>query len=102
MEKAKDEHISFLKKELDVHQSYALKAIDRNCMMGEDFRSQAHDNYNTIVALRADVERLSVEPARLVAEFLKIETKYKRKIENYNLQNEDHQVVFTSLHQTIE
>ena len=71
-------------------------------MMGEDFRSQAHDNYNTIVALRADVERLSVEPARLVAEFLKIETKYKREIENYNLQNEDHQVVFTSLHQTIE
>ena len=39
IEVTKDENIKWLKKELSLYQASAMKAIERNCMMGEDFRS---------------------------------------------------------------
>ena len=98
LEQTKDENIKWLKKELDVHQSAALKAIERNCMMGEDFRSQALNNKHIIEDLRNEIANLNIEPEKLKHDILKLKTMYKRKIRNFEMQNVDHQMTFTDMH----
>ena len=55
LEVTKDENIKWLKKELDYHQSYAMKALDRNAMMGEDYRSTALRHVDTIEDLKKEM-----------------------------------------------
>ena len=98
LETTKDENIKYLKKELGVHQSYALKAIDRNCMTGEDIRSQALENYHIILAHREEIRLLNVEPDKLKLDFRRIKTRYERQLENLQLQLEDNQTSFQQLH----
>ena len=101
LEQTKDENIKWLKKELGVHQAAALKAIERNCMMGEDFRSQALNNKHIIEDLRADISNLNIEPDKLRLDILKLKTMYKRKIRNFEMQLVDHQMTFTAMHAKI-
>ena len=56
LEVTKDENIKWLKKELDYHQSYAMKALDRNAMMGEDYRSTALRHVYTIEDLKKEIK----------------------------------------------
>ena len=65
IEITKDENIKILKKELSMYQSSALKAIERNCMTGEDFRSQALNNYHIILQHREEIKELNVLPDKL-------------------------------------
>lgn len=46
------------------------QAIDKNSMLGEDLRSQAHENYIKIQELKAFIEEVRKEPDRLKIKLL--------------------------------
>jgi hypothetical protein len=49
IEQTKKEYIDKLKKELDGVEERYMKLINQNCMVGEDYRSLAYRNYETIL-----------------------------------------------------
>ena len=102
VEITKDEQISYLKKEISVYQASALKAIERNCMVGEDFRAQALSNYNIILKHREEIKELNVLPDKLKRSIFEIKTYYQRKVRNFELKLEDNQSSFLTMHQKIE
>ena len=85
----KDEQIRLLRQEIGVYQASALKAIERNCMTGEDFRSQALNNYHIILDHRAEIKELNVLPDKLRRSIFEIKTYYQRKVRNFELKLED-------------
>ena len=53
-----------------------MKAIERNCMVGEDFRAQALSNYNIILKHREEIKELNVLPDKLKRSIFEIKTHY--------------------------
>jgi hypothetical protein len=61
IEQTKKEYIDKLKKELDGVEDRYMKLINQNCMVGEDFRSLAYRNYETILNHEAENEKRKAE-----------------------------------------
>ena len=64
-------------------------AINQNIMMGEDYRSQAMNNYHKVVELQQQVCYLLSEPNLLKKKYLKLMTKYRREGEQRLAEIED-------------
>jgi hypothetical protein len=61
IEQTKKEYIDKLKKELDGVEDRYMKLINQNCMVGEDYRSLAYRNYETILNHEAENEKRKAE-----------------------------------------
>ena len=58
MEMTKKEYISKLKKELDTIEQRYQHLLQENCMIGEDFRSRAHENLLYAKSLEQRIESI--------------------------------------------
>ena len=61
IEQTKKEYIDKLKKELDGVEDRYMKLINQNCMVGEDYRTLAYRNYETILNHEAENEKRKAE-----------------------------------------
>jgi hypothetical protein len=68
---------------LDRHEETQNHAINLNMMMGEDFRSQALNNYHKIVELEQQVLLYQAEPILQKKRYLKLHTKFRRFTEQH-------------------
>lgn len=86
MEMTKKEYIEKLKKELDTIEVRYQHLLNENCMIGEDFRSQARENRLYSDSLLQQIRELEEERARMQAQVddrdLQI-VQWERKGENF-------------------
>ena len=75
--------------ELNKHEERQLEAINRNMMVGEDYRSQALNHYHRIKELEETILVLKAEPYLLKKRFLALKTKMRREGEQFLMQMED-------------
>ena len=93
MEMTKKEYIDKLKKELDTIEVRYQHLLNENCMIGEDFRSQARENKLYSDELNDEIRRLKEEMKKMQDEIddkdLKI-IQWERKGEALNMNIEEY------------
>ena len=93
MEMTKKEYIEKLKKELDTIEVRYQHLLNENCMIGEDFRSQARENRLYSDSLLQQIRELEEERARMQAQVddrdLQI-VQWERKGENFQMNLEEY------------
>ena len=93
MEMTKKEYIDKLKKELDTIEVRYQHLLNENCMIGEDFRSQARENKLYSDELNEEIRRLKQEIKKMQDEMddkdLKI-IQWERKGEALNMNIEEY------------
>ena len=74
---------------LDFAEERQNHAINRNNMIGEDFRSQALNNYHKILRMEEEILRLKAEPYITRQNYLRLMTKVRRANEKRHFEKED-------------
>ena len=82
-DKAMKEHEKVILHDLNKAEFHQNLALDNNAMIGEDFRSQALNNYHKILELQELLLFNSVGPHMWMERFLKLKTKYRREGEAF-------------------
>ena len=92
MEMTKKEYIEKLKKELDTIEVRYQHLLNENCMIGEDFRSQARENRLYSDGLKEEIRQLGEEMKLLQKQMddrdLQI-VQWERKGENFQMNLEE-------------
>lgn len=92
MEASKREYIEKLKRELDVVEDKWLAINNENCMVGEDYRSQALQLHNIIANLNRTIqsrEAALIERQDLIDKQVIDLTEANEQIENQTMYSED-------------
>ena len=87
---------------MDSHEDKQNKAINRNIMVGEDFRSQALNNYFKVLDLQECVCYLKAEPQVYKERYLKLLTASRRESERFLMALEDARLEKHQLYQVIK
>ena len=93
MELTKKEYIEKLKKELDLIEVRYQHLLNENSMIGEDFRSRAHENLMYAKSLEQEIERLKgeIKEHKVVIDDKDLEiVVWGRRVESYTMNLEEY------------
>ena len=92
----------YINRELDKADERTKATIDANIMQGEDFRSQALNNYHKIIELQEVIAFLKGEPAAYKVKYLALLTQMRRETERFRMLKEEHRQEILHLKRVID